>query len=116
MEGIVEPCGEVGQDACLLERADGEENAEEEEYGGHIDVLHHLGDASLDLAVKAVVVDNQLGDEPEDAKREKYAHVWRQVGDGLEHRHEQQSGHTEYQDCHRQLVVVARQLVTYSPV
>ena len=44
--------------------------------------------------------------QPKSSKRQEYAHIWRKVGEALEDGHEEQSGHTTYQNGDRQTPVM----------
>ena len=70
-------------------------DAEEKENRRHVDVLEDFGYARLDrllhVADAAFAVVDDFGQNPHESQRHHHAHVGRQFGEALEHRHEQQT-------------------------
>ena len=95
MDILVQPVGHVGQHAAGLQRAHGHQDAEEKENRRHVDVLEDFGYARLDrllhVADAAFAVVDDFGQNPHESQRHHHAHVGRQFGEALEHRHEQQT-------------------------
>ena len=92
---LVQPVGHVGQHAAGLQRAHGHQDAEEKENRRHVDVLEDFGYARLDrllhVADAAFAVVDDFSQNPHESQRHHHAHVGRQSGEALEHRHEQQT-------------------------
>ena len=70
-------------------------DAEEKENRRHVDVLEDFGYARLDrllhVADAAFAVVDDFSQNPHESQRHHHAHVGRQSGEALEHRHEQQT-------------------------
>ena len=67
----------MAQDACRLQSCHGHQYAEEEEDGGHVDILHDLRHAVLGIFTHAhlVVPVNPLRDNPHHTEREHHPYI-----------------------------------------
>ena len=93
----IEEVRRIRKHTRILQTRHGHQYPEEEEYGRHIDMLHHLGHTIFDrlLDTPLAVIDD-LGTYPQHAERDHHAHIGRKSRKALEYRHEEQAQNTAY--------------------
>ena len=105
VERNVQAFAQCGQCADLRKTAHGHQDAEEEEYGAHVDVADEVHDAFLASAFLCRETGiEHFRDDPHQAQHKKNADKRRQMSDGLEDRHEDEAADT-YPEHHLALEV-----------
>src|SRR5690606_12297352 len=77
------------------QRGDSEQDAEEEQNDGDVDTAQYADYRQRVLLFAVLAAVDDFGGDPQHAETEEDAHVWRQMGDGLEDRHEDQRTQAE---------------------
>ena len=90
---------DLSQMAGGSEAGNGQQDAKEEQHAGGVHLAQNAYHRKRVLVFGILVAVDELGGHPEHTEAEEDAHVRRQVGHGLEYRHEQQGSEakTEYQ-------------------
>ena len=78
----------------MLQGGDGEQDADEEDDGPHVDPHQRVGQGQLLLLLGRFLTMDDLPGQPQDAQAEQYTHEGRQVCHGLEDRNGNEGAET----------------------
>ena len=97
---FIQPLAKGGEYAGFLQSGHSQQDAEEEEDGGHVDLPEDARDALLHRAVAVLpAAIEHFCERPKRSEHQEDAHEGGQVGEAVEDGHKEQAAHTETEDA-----------------